>query len=202
MPRIKRTITTTKRKQQSYDRRYKTNLFDWIDPFPLGFGTLPEKIVYNALTQAGIEFYYLNDVTFAKPEIDFLKTYQADFIIPSVKVIIEIQGSYWHSKPAAIEADAYKMAVYEAFGYKALAWWDFDIFNNLQDLLANSGILLTAPRVRPQLGKSTELTPLARTKTDTSQGIRTMNARKRKPYRTFIGAGKRTLRKSVNSYGK
>lgn len=200
MPRLKKNISSVKRRIDTADRYRKTNLYDWIDPFPDVHGTKPEKMVYAALTTAGIPFYFLNDIKFSMPEIDFFKEYQADFIIPSVKVIIEVQGSYWHSKPAAIEADAYKFAVYESFGYKVLAWWDYDIYTNLSGLLANSGILLTAPRTYKPTNQSTELRPLKRTKVDTSKGIRTMNIRKRKPYRTFIGASRRKVRKGQSGY--
>lgn len=196
MPRIKKTRTSSQTRIESSRRYHLYNRYDWVDPFPEVHGTKPEKMVYSALTLAGIPFYFLNDIKFSRPEIGFLKEYQADFIIPSVKVIIEVQGSYWHSKPKAIEADSYKMAVYETFGYTVLAWWDYQIFTNLAELLTSSGILLTAPRVKPVVGNSTELTPMKRTKVDTSKGIRTMNARKRKPYRTFVGSGRRTLRKA------
>lgn len=201
MPRLKRTITTAERRLESSKRYYQKGVYDWVDPFPLVFGTLPEKMVYAMLTYAGIPFYYLNDISFFAPEIDFFKEYQADFIIPSVKVIIEVQGAYWHSKPAAIEADSFKMSVYESFGYKAYAWWDYDIESNLAELMGQAGILLTAPRLKLAGGQSAELTPMKRTKTDTSKGIRTMNARKKKPYRTFVGTGRRKVRKVQSSYG-
>ena len=203
MPRLKKNTSTVKRRIETADKYNLKNTFDFFDPFkqPLGFGTLPEKLVYAALTRMGIPFYYLNDISFSDPEIDFFKEYQADFIIPSVKVIIEVQGSYWHSKPAAIEADSYKLAVYESFGYKALAWWDFDIFDHLDMLISSEPLLLSVSHPDPQLGgKSMELTPMKRTKTDTSQGIRTLNARKFKGYKKFQGASRKTQRKVQSSY--
>jgi len=201
VPRLKKNISTAKRRLESADKLRLSRQFKFVDPFPLGFGTLPEKLVYNALTQAGIQFYYLNDLDFSMPEIDFFKKYQADFMIPSIKVIIEVQGAYWHSKPGAPESDAYKMAIYEAFGYTVLAWWDYEIESHLGDLMANSGILLAAPRVAAQAGQSTELTPLARTKTDTSKGIRTLNRKRAKPYSQFIGTSRRKVRKAKTAYG-
>jgi len=201
MPRYKTTRTTVKRRIESGDKYYKKGLYEWQDPFPEVHGTKPEKMVYAALTQAGIPFYFLNDISFSSPDIDFFKEYQADFIIPSVKVIIEVQGSYWHSKPAAIESDSYKLAVYKSFGYTPLVWWDYQIMTNLAELLTSSGVLLSAPRSAKNGRGTTELTPMKRTKVDTSKGIRTMNARKRKPYSTFIGASKRSSRKVKSSYG-
>ena len=195
MPRLKKTTTTAKRRAESYKKKYVRGYKEWVDPFPEVHGTKPEKMVYAALTQAGIQFYFLNDIAFSDPYIDFFKEYQADFIIPSVKVIIEVQGAYWHSKPETIESDAYKFAVYESFGYTSLAWWDYEIMTNLADLLASSGILLSAPRSLIFAGNSGELTPIKRTKVDTSQGIRTLNQKKRKPYKTFVGTSRKRLRK-------
>lgn len=200
MPRYKTTVTTIKRRKETSAKTYVKNVFDFVDMFPEVHGTLPEKIVYNALHRAGITFLFLNDISFNDPNIDFYKTYQADFIIPSVKVIIEVQGSYWHSKPTAIEADAYKMAVYESFGYKALAWWDYEIMNNVADLIGNEPLLVSQTNPAWRVGKSAELPVVARTKVDTSQGIRTMNARKKKPYRVRNQLAKKQVRKVQSGY--
>lgn len=156
-------------------RSYRVSGFrEFVDPFPLGFGTLPEKIVYEALSRRGIEFYYLNDIRFIFPEIDFDKTYQADFVIPSLKIIIEVQGAHWHSMPATIAEDAFKFAVYQQAGYRPYAWWDFDIVDNINKLFLEIPDLNAVSQTRRQTA-STELKPLARTKTDTSKGIRTIN---------------------------
>lgn len=200
MPRLKKTTTTAKRRAESDRKRYVRGYKDWIDPFPEVHGTKPEKIVFAALTLAGIPFYFLNDIAFSDPYIDFFKEYQADFIIPSIKVIIEVQGAYWHSKPDTIESDAYKFAVYESFGYTALAWWDYEIESDIASLMANTPLLLSVAGATPLFGRSSELTPMKRTKIDTSQGIRTQNAKKRKPYRTFKGTSRKRLRKVQSKY--
>lgn len=166
-------------------RNYKykvTRYTTFIDPHPLGFGTLPEKLVYSKLTREGIPFYYLNDLTFSDPEADYFKIFQADFYIPDANLIIEIQGAHWHSMPKTIEADAFKFAVYETFGYKALAWWDYEILDHLDALFASEPRLVAL--AKPQAASNTtELAPKARTKTDSSKGIRTLNRRHRKPLR-------------------
>lgn len=200
MPRLKKTISTVKRRTDTANKYRRPGAFAWQDPFPEIHGTLPEKMVYAALTQAGIPFYFLNDVSFNIPEMEFFKEYQVDFLIPSINAIIEVQGSYWHSKPEAIESDSFKLAVYETLGYKVLVWWDYEIYTNLPGLLVGNGILLAAPRTTAQQGRSTELTPIKRTKIDTSKGIRTMNSRRRKPYRIFIGTTRRKVRKASSSY--
>lgn len=205
MPRRNVGVTSVKTRIQKYrDGSYYARAWKgWVDPFPEVHGTLPEKMVYAKLTTMGIPFYFLNDIQFSLPEADFFKEYQADFIIPTVKVIIEVQGAVWHSKPAAIEADAFKLAVYESFGYKALAWWDFEIMSDLDGLFAKEPLLLSMATSRTlPTGSSTELTPIKRTKVDTSQGIRTLNQKfKFKAYKKSGKIGRRTLRKATSSYG-
>jgi hypothetical protein len=79
-------------------------LSGFIDRFPLGFGTLPEKIVYDALSRRNIPFYYLNDIELTVPEINFDQFFQADFILPTLRIIIEVQGARWHSMDKTIES--------------------------------------------------------------------------------------------------
>lgn len=176
MPRIvKRSRLSQKtdyREQLSGVQRFRKG--QWIDPFPWVHGTVPEKMVYAELSRRRIPFYFLNDITFNFPEIELTKEFQADFIIPSLKLIIEVQGAFWHSKPKTVEADAVKMAFYELGGYRVLAWWDFDILSRLHELFAEDA-QLTAASVWSRENNATELTPLKRTKVDTSKGIRTLN---------------------------
>lgn len=148
----------------------------WIDPFPEVHGTLPEKMVYAELSKRGIPFYFLNDMPINIPEIELIEEFQADFIFRDFPIIIEVQGSYWHSKPDAIESDAVKMALYEMVGYRAYAWWDYDIYSRLQELISSIPELAAYP-ARNDFGTS-ELVPFKRTKIDTSQGIRTLNKKR------------------------
>lgn len=171
----------------------------WVDPFPHIHGTEPEKRVYAALSARGIRFYFLNQIETSIPEINIFKEYQADFILPDYKIIIEVQGFFWHTKPGAIESDAFKFAMYEAAGYTPLAWWDFDIIADVNLLFAREPRL--AGIGATNISTPTELTPVKRIKVDTSKGIRTQNRNRalRKSYRRKpISYGKR--RASSNSY--
>lgn len=172
----RRRMTTKMRHDRQLDR-VQTGYKNWVDPFPHVHGTKPEKMVYQALLERGIRFYFLNEFTYTIPEIDFVKEYQSDFILPDHKIIIEVQGSYWHSKPEAVEADAFKFAVYEQTGWRPLAWWDFDIEVRLHELFAEDPVLRGIPMLAKNTA-STELAPVSRKKQDTSQGIRTMNYRR------------------------
>jgi very-short-patch-repair endonuclease len=197
VPRYIQRSTIEKRRQQSRSQQLR-NVQKWVDPFPEVHGTLPEKMVYAALSRLGIPFLFLNDKRFNIPEIEFDKTYQADFIIESVKLIIEVQGAFWHSKPKTVEADAYKMAVYEYSGYKVLAWWDYDIIGRLNDLITAEPLLLSLVQHR-QFLQSTELPVVARSKVDTSKGIRTLNRKRHQPGKT-AGTMRRSVRKARSLY--
>lgn len=197
MPRRRKDIlSVADRIQRPSNNRIKPD--KWIDPFPLDFGTLPEKMVYAELSRRGIPFLYLNDLRFQIPEIDFDQWYQADFVIPSLKIIIEVQGAYWHSKPATIDADAYKFAIYQTTGWKPLAWWDYDILERLQDLFAETPELVAASNYAPHYGQSSEMAVQRRTKTDTSKGIRTLNERR---FRAKMATtSRRKIRKATGFY--
>lgn len=178
MPRFARFSRTTPEQRDRRLERYSVHgISKHIDPFPLGFGTLPEKLVYEALSRRNINFLYLNDIDVSIPEIELFKFFQADFIIPSAKIIIEVQGAFWHSKPDAIESDAYKFALYETAGWKPLAWWDFDILQNVNRLFDQSPELTSISRF-DGTNRSGELAVEKRTKTDSSQGIRTLNKKR------------------------
>lgn len=177
MPRYvtrRRRLLTKDRAERARKMRVRSRA--WIDPFPLGFGTLPEKMVYAELSRRGIRFYYLNDVRFKIPEINFDKTYQADFVLPDHKIIIEVNGAYWHSMDKTIESDAFKYAIYQISGYTVLAWWDYDIYKDIQSLFAKNPVL---GRYAPVATRgSSELKAKSRKKADTSQGIRTLNRKR------------------------
>jgi hypothetical protein len=132
-------------------------------------------MVYAALSARGIPFYYLGNVKIAIPEIEVFQTYQADFVLPTLGIIIEVQGAHWHSTDASIASDALKFALYQQAGYHPLAWWDYEILSNVNLLFANEPALAGFQAGR---SGSTELVPVDRTKTDTSKGIRTLNKRR------------------------
>lgn len=189
-------VTVKDRIDRATRRQIRATPF--VDVFTDIHGTVPEKMVYAELSRRNIPFLFLNDMTFSIPEIDLNKTYQSDFVIPSLKIIIEVQGAYWHSKPEALESDAFKLAVYETTGWKALAWWDFDILERLQDLFFESPELTAASNFAPTYGRSSELPVQKRTKVDTSKGIRTLNQRR---FQAKIATtGRRKVRKAKGFY--
>lgn len=194
MVRFINNLANTERRLETAGRAERLPSAKWVDMFPEIHGTVPEKMVYAELTRRGIPFLFLNDIRFQIPEIDFDKWYQADFVMPDLKLIIEVQGAYWHSMPKTIDEDAYKFAIYQTTGWRALAWWDYDILERLQDLFLAEP-LLTGATNTSQRFKSTELPVQRRTKIDTSKGIRTLNSRRFKAKNVTVS--KRSLRKSI-----
>jgi G:T-mismatch repair DNA endonuclease (very short patch repair protein) len=174
-------LKTKVRAERAGILRYRKG--SWIDPFPNVLGTLPEKIVYAELSKRGIPFWFQNEVRFQIPEIDFDKQYRPDIAVPDVRIIIEVQGSYWHSKPEQIEADAYKFAIYQTLGWQVLIWWDYDILENVHELFAAEPKLKW--RTPPGGFGSTETNVAGRRIIDDSKGIRTTNRRRalRKAYK-------------------
>jgi very-short-patch-repair endonuclease len=157
--------TAKKNRVQGYKR--------WVDPFPTVRGTLPEKIVYAALVARGIRFNYVNKIQFNNPDVDFFQEYTPDFLLPDQKIIIEVQGLYWHTKTATQEADAFKLAVYEMFGYKALAWWDYEIEQDVNVLF-----LRDLPGYSVRQRESTEFLATSKFNRDDSAGVKTLNRKR------------------------
>lgn len=198
MPRIIAKTVSVKTRARGQGISRVGNYSKFVDPFPEMHGTLPEKMVYAKLSYLGIPFLFLNDLTINIPEIGLLKDYQADFIIPSVKVIIEVQGAHWHSMAATIDADAYKFALYQTMGYKPLAWWDYEIFADLDKLIFAEPLLVSLIRSVPL--KDQQLAVVKRTKVDTSKGIRTLNAKRAKHLAPVNK--RRSIRKAKFAYAR
>jgi hypothetical protein len=196
VPRYKTTTTTAERRNESSRKRYARNHTGFTDPYPEVQGSVPEKIVYARLLLMQIPFQFQTFFTVNIPEINLVKDYRPDFILPTAKIIIEVQGSYWHSSKEAIESDSYKYALYTAMGYKVLIWWDYEIETNLDALFRRDLNTWTLPR------GGRIIDPKKQSTRDDLKGLRTLNTKyKRKPYRTFIGTSKKGVRKVKSSYG-
>lgn len=186
MPRItvqrKGRLSTEERARRAGLSRFRKG--QWVDPFPWVQGTLPEKMVYAELSKRGIRFAFQNEIRFQIPEIDFNKVYRPDIAIPSMKIIIEVQGSYWHSTDEAIENDAYKFAIYQTLGWKVLVWWDYEIVSRLQELIAAEPALQGQVPLRVNTA-TTEYVYTKKRTIDDSKGIRTLNYKRgqRKQYK-------------------
>jgi len=117
-------------------------------------GTGPEKLVYNYLVKLGVKFefqYHMQDLpSTAFPEDVWIP----DFILPDYNIMIEVYGAYWHSLPQRREGDQLKKVYWLQSGYtvyesgipmqptggpgigKAVIWWDWEIYLNLDQLFS------------------------------------------------------------------
>lgn len=190
---LRSTASADKRRTTSLKQRASPR-GQWVDPYPWVHGTLPEKMVYAELSRLGIPFLYLNDIQFEISDLEFSKEYQADFVFPDIRLIIEVQGAYFHSMQKTIEADAFKFAVYEMTGWTVRAWWDYEILSGVQNLVIGEPLLRSL--IRPtNSARPSELPVVKRSKVDTSQGIRTINQRRFRP--KAVKVNKRKLRKGL-----
>ena len=177
-------------------QRVQSGAFEFYDNFPSVLGTKPEKIVYDELVSRGIPFRF-QDYAHVYIKYFINKWYRPDFILPYDKVIIEVQGGYWHSMPKTIKKDAYKIALYRIVGWRVLVWWDYEIEGNIDDLFMRD---LYRPRklVAPFKAALKRKYPRKKRKDD-SAGIRTLNRKrarsyKRKPVRTKVRGSRRVYK--------
>lgn len=101
----------------------------WMDYYPWAPGTVPEKMVFAELVNLGVTFFfgaYWGDMPFTE---DKYEHYRPDFVLPDQRVIIEIYGTYWHTREDSYEKDAWRAALYAAAGYTYYALWDWEVFN-------------------------------------------------------------------------
>jgi len=110
--------------------RQRTDEPGWTDYFPEFPGTRVEKIVFKALVDLGITFYfgaYWGDMPFTT---DFEERYRPDFILPEYRIVIEVFGAYWHSLESSYKRDSVRASMFEAAGYKFIILWDYEVLNN------------------------------------------------------------------------
>lgn len=100
--------------------------------------TLPEEKVENIIND--LKLKYLKQVKFNFGE----KYYLCDFII-NEKIVIEVNGDYWHGNPSIysydslnkmqkdmIERDKIKKRELENIGYKVIYIWEYDLIHNYE----------------------------------------------------------------------
>lgn len=74
-----------------------------------------EKAMANALDAANIKYEF---------QAVIAKRYPCDFVIPASMLVVECDGTYWHSTPEARTKDARKDAFLQACGYTVLRFSD------------------------------------------------------------------------------
>lgn len=193
MPRYKKAVLAPKRRLATAGRfKAEDGGSQYFDPTPEIQGTIPEKMVINRLILLGIPFVSQGYINVSIPELEINKDYRPDIYIPDIKLIIQVQGAYFHSKPEKIEADAYVNALYETVGYRVIDWWDYEILTNLDELFAKEPTLANWTGRRG----GRETAGLRQSNIDDTKGIATLN-KKRAKGMTQARVGRRKLRKTT-----
>jgi len=122
-----------KKRKPNYLKTTRVRVAVWVDPFPGVQGSVPEKMVMAELVRRGIYFVHTPQLNEVGGDVD--PTWEADFLFPQYKIWIEVQGSYFHTLPGAVEHDALRFATIEAAGWTPIFWWEEDIRARLQDLM-------------------------------------------------------------------
>lgn len=95
--------------------------------FPIKDTTIEVKI-QNFLKQLNIEFfthYHIKEIE---------HSYQCDILIPSMNLVIECDGDYWHKYPVGTDIDHIRTSELLQKGFKVLRLWEFEIRKmNLND---------------------------------------------------------------------
>jgi very-short-patch-repair endonuclease len=87
--------------------------------FKKGYTTIEVKI-QNYLKQLGITF-------FTHQYMNIEHGYQCDILIPSMNMVIEADGTYWHKYPIGRDIDKIRTQELIDKGFKVLRLWEFEI---------------------------------------------------------------------------
>lgn len=111
-------------------------------------GTVPEKMVMAELARRGVFFIFRSQKNDLGGFVD--PSWEADFLLPQHKIWIEVQGSYWHSLPGALERDSLRYAAIEMAGWKPVFLWEYDILSRLIEMLDEIGVVYQVQQSKEQ----------------------------------------------------
>jgi len=120
-------------RRRKNDLSQRVKVATWIDPFSGVQGSSIEKMVMAELVRRGIYFEHSTTGNTVGGAVD--PTWKADILVPQYKIWLEVQGSYFHTLPGAVEHDAFRFAVVEASGWRPIFWWEDDIRTRLQEIM-------------------------------------------------------------------
>lgn len=105
------------------DERTRQILIEWRkkNVFPIKDTKIEVKI-QNFLKQLGIGF-------FTHQYMKIEHGYQCDFLIPSMNLVIEADGDYWHKYPIGNDLDHIRTSELISNGFKVLRLWECEINN-------------------------------------------------------------------------
>lgn len=109
--------------------------------------TKPEKFIFAELIRRGVSFafsYVFGDMPFTA---DKEERYRPDFLLPDYRIIIEVAGIYWHTRPGMFEYDVVRTQLFLSSGYQVYIFTDLEI---IQDVVATLDKIpeIRVPQVR------------------------------------------------------
>jgi hypothetical protein len=114
-------------------------------------------VVYSELVRRRIPFAYVKyfgDIPFTEE----VETYRPDFTLEEYRIIIRVQGAYWHTRPGDAESDAKSAALFTMLGWKVYDLWEFDIIKDIRGLIDRTIPELANPTIlggpEPTLGRA------------------------------------------------
>jgi hypothetical protein len=160
--------------RRQFQAKTRLKAWGWIDPYPWVPGTVPEKMVFAELMGRHIEFVFQAlkfppigtkgfTGTHAVPSLGAIRP---DNLIPSIKAVIEVQGTYFHTVPAQEKHDLQKAMEYHAWGWKVYWLWDLDILASPRRAVEQCKELYGGPSLGtflPKAKRGTETHPGATT---------------------------------------
>lgn len=144
---------------------------EWRDPFPGVLGTLPEKMVLAEMVHRQIPFSFQHVLPDLQ-HLDGTQEWRVDFYIPSTKLILEVNGNYWHTLEGAPAKDAFRYAALEYHGYKVLVWWEDEILTSMLRLFDEEPTFRHPPVKGPPVKLDNNV--------DDLKAVRKMNASRRR----------------------
>ena len=107
----------------------------FVFPYPWIPATGPERLVFTELVRRHIFFHFQIPLMDAVPASRGYvqlnqKPYRADFLIPSLKYVLDPWDDWHHSLGTQPQDDAEKLAVYQAFGYRTFHVWASELQKN------------------------------------------------------------------------
>lgn len=96
--------------------------------------TKPEIQMKKILEDLNIPFIH------SYPVYDIKHGYMADFFIPDKKMIIEVDGKYWHDYPYGTEKDKIRKIELTEKGYNVLHFWEYEFSKEDIQRCLNNGL--------------------------------------------------------------
>jgi very-short-patch-repair endonuclease len=86
---------------------------------------LPERLVEAELIKRNISF----------EKQTFICGHSVDFYIPERRIVIEVDGNYWHNRPGSQECDERRNNILGFNGFNVYRFWESDIKKSVEECI-------------------------------------------------------------------